>query len=707
MLKAKTISLLAFFIVVSFTARAQISGSAKDAVTLKRYTVYDTGLSKSTLDLSKKTEWYQILNRHLGEDALERVNDDLKDLQSKYAANGFLKDLIPTDASSSVPGALEGRANEGLNLIESAGNLNVTNFADGLAQFLVDRAKQEINSYFFQRFSEKLEEQVELRVLFPKTYQLLQVIGVEIYHYNAYIENLRSAFKEDLSDLFVNFPKLLDEPKYAAIFSQPKYKTLGTIIRVGSYIFNEIHDGTHPGDILKNFPLTFGGDSLSKSTCTAIRFAKVVSAALEDYDDDSRYWINSSTAKKVVQDDLTIQLFLGLLYQSCPDDITQTINTGDGKKEYNLKTSLKNIGDQASEYQAAKKEYITYLDALYSKINDAETELNDLKTSISDNTVEPEDYANFFNDAIDLFEFVLSADSLPYFPVDAPKSASKIFYCAHQLSDIYLNVSGKDWAGAVTNTRLLLDSFFKKDVTNAANVQRKSDLEKRATAGTITDAEKRELSQVKKDVKNAVSSFKQKFFQYGTFMASMVNATSATDVEAAIEAAALPPGSSIIKRRTKCNIALQAYAGGFFGWEYDHKSSRIIIPENRVMGVAAPVGISLSKGILYDDGKRTAGSASLFLSLIDVGAVAAFRLDNDSVAALPEMKLQNILAPGAYFVYGIGNTPLSLNIGYQYGPALRRVHADEIEVASKLNGRLSIGITVDIPLFNFYTKGSY
>lgn len=143
-----------------------------------------------------------------------------------------------------------------------------------------------------------------------------------------------------------------------------------------------------------------------------------------------------------------------------------------------------------------------------------------------------------------------------------------------------------------------------------------------------------------------------------------------------------------------------------------------------IFGVHAPIGITGSYGSINKNGK-TNGSLSAFLTILDIGSVTQFRLQNPIVEVdgsemkttsfneLPEIKLENIFAPGGYLVYGFPSLPISLGCGWQYGPALRGITINqEAElnqeiltnniVSSSWSWRLFIA--VDIPLLNLYSK---
>ena len=120
-------------------------------------------------------------------------------------------------------------------------------------------------------------------------------------------------------------------------------------------------------------------------------------------------------------------------------------------------------------------------------------------------------------------------------------------------------------------------------------------------------------------------------------------------------------------------------------------------------GLTAPVGAAVSWG-------KNHWSYSAFVSFIDIGAVAAFRFQNDSIAQVPTIQLKDIFSPGLFFSLGIPKCPLSVNMGAQVGPNLRKVNIyDETtggytnEYQNNVYWRFSISLVVDIPIFNFYT----
>ena len=194
-------------------------------------------------------------------------------------------------------------------------------------------------------------------------------------------------------------------------------------------------------------------------------------------------------------------------------------------------------------------------------------------------------------------------------------------------------------------------------------------------------------------------------------MAAVTQAQSSDDVEAAIEAVVLPTGSARIKRGTIFNVSLNAYCGFFIGNEYikgiDDSGEKTNFINN--YGVTAPIGISITKGkgsfvpFLGAFCSMHSWSHSLFLSVVDIGALASFRFKDDKTQTVPNIQLKDIISPGIFYSLGIPKSPISLNVGWQVGPLLREVTPTQNNYSQSYS-RFSASIVVDLPLLNFYTK---
>jgi hypothetical protein len=193
-------------------------------------------------------------------------------------------------------------------------------------------------------------------------------------------------------------------------------------------------------------------------------------------------------------------------------------------------------------------------------------------------------------------------------------------------------------------------------------------------------------------------------------IASIVKSESSEEAEAAIEAAVLPAGSSSIKKNSGWNISLNAYIGGYIN-NYTNNTDKIDGNNSRI-GVTAPIGIAISKGLGSYRNGNSCGSLSIYGTLIDVGAIAGYRLTNDSTDLEQKVTINDIFAPGAYLVYGLSlpfkgfpYIPLSVGYGWQYGSKLYQKKDDgTLEISSQSRWRKNWFVAIDIPLANFWTK---
>ena len=169
--------------------------------------------------------------------------------------------------------------------------------------------------------------------------------------------------------------------------------------------------------------------------------------------------------------------------------------------------------------------------------------------------------------------------------------------------------------------------------------------------------------------------------------------------------------SSRIKRETEFNIAINAYVGLFAGKEKINGLDKNNFKINSY-GLTAPIGIAFSKGhsLFFFDTEKS-WSTSLFLSAVDIGALASFRFKDTVTAEIPTVQLKDILSPGLILGFGIPKCPVSINLGAQVGPNLREVNAVDSnnsnphnDYSNKMYIRYSISFCVDIPLLNLYTK---
>lgn len=545
-------------------------------------------------------------------------------------------------------------------ILGSIGGINVTNFADGLARFMVKRFKEELNLAFFQKFKNEIIKYDELNTLFPETNKLLMAIDKEIYRYNMYIITLREAFIKDLSNLYLNLEKLFRLPRYRKFLDA--HPVLKTILTTSLYIINSLSRGDHAGDILADFPVSsidFNDDALTKNIKGSIETMQLFSMSMRSRSED-RYWVSSDSVRLLFKPAglVKFRIFLGLIYQEAKRKPISFNN------DLKIITVLEELGRHLDKLEF----YRDFLEDFSDKAEEINGYVKELKSKIK-SEINYNDYYKLFNASLDVIEQAFSIVELPFVNNIIPATekdkiiakANTWLFVARSVSEVYVDVRTKNYSSAILNAVIVLD--------------------------TLT--------------KDLVSPVKQKLLKYGTFMAAIASAENSEDVAKVIEAVALPVGGSGIKKHSSFNIAIQSYLGGSFGKETIKELK--VNQEKKVLSVFAPVGISISWGVMKR--WKYPGSIGVSANLLDIGALASYRLKDDSTAINSKIELRNILAPGAYLVIGLPGFPVSIGYGFQTGPQLREIKQGVPTFETKkIYNRNSFFIAVDIPLFNLYNK---
>ncbi len=206
------------------------------------------------------------------------------------------------------------------------------------------------------------------------------------------------------------------------------------------------------------------------------------------------------------------------------------------------------------------------------------------------------------------------------------------------------------------------------------------------------------------------------------FISDVLTVQSSKELSKLITTKAAPVSSYKIKRFSRFSIDINSYPLFYAGFETVTATQKTA----PVFGFSCPIGISFSFGTLYRNTKSDhfhkqhtfrnkngnfhalRGNAfTATISLIDLGAVVAYRIQHgdEKENPLPQsVKIQQFIAPGLYFSYGIRRTPLVIKFGGQFNPQLRKI--TETNETQKFSDtfRVNLGIAFDIPLFNVWNR---
>ena len=603
-----------------------------------------------------------LLKAHLSEELKNNPNLTEAQIFTLYKTNPFfggaITKLLNAGASAEKVGLVPG--------ISSLGSLNVTNLADGIARFLIKRGKEELNVAFFNRMKEFLEDpkHPECKILFPVTTEFLGQIAT--YRYAELLQSLREAFYKDLSNLIVSLNQLIDHPKYRELLKN--LPEIRAAVRC-SKIVNELSQsekGILPDSLIHELAGLPELQELNSNLGNSLKLLDIFSLSIREKADanisansEQRRWIQLSDLNNLVKDQIALKIFIGLVYQKV--HMTK------------IQFTINNKPFMVDSFIAENAPTIHVVSGLIENFavlaNDVDRTIKDSRDKLAKGTLSNDDYYSYINKAINITEYGFKVANI----IQQGIIDDYYIIMARNANDLYKNIYTKNYNNAVMNAYTILDQAFNN---------RDKLVDQKITDPTL----KKSL----KTIEVPKSEIIEKFLKYGNFMASVVKAESGEDVQNALEAAALPAGSFSIKQKSAFNVSVN----GYIGYAWDFKSGLY------AHGIYAPVGISMSRGSRY---KRP--SLSAFASLIDVGGIAAYRLENGVSENLKqEVRLESIFSPSfQLFVEPIHGFPLAIGGGWRRTPKLFYTDNTALTVVTS-KSVINLSLLIDIPIFNIINR---
>lgn len=176
------------------------------------------------------------------------------------------------------------------------------------------------------------------------------------------------------------------------------------------------------------------------------------------------------------------------------------------------------------------------------------------------------------------------------------------------------------------------------------------------------------------------------------------SAESSAEVAATLDAA-VPAGGYKSKYRNTA-ISINGFLG-FQGSGEFYKAGEQSVRAGSI-GMFAPVGLHFSTplGRKYKHGWYL----GILASAVDLGAITARKLSDDvsaptdeEVEEVPPLDLRTLISLGGYVNFGIARSPFTLGVGASYNPALRASTEGTVIEATRITGF----IAVDITMFSF------
>lgn len=550
------------------------------------------------------------------------------------------------------------------------------NIIDAVGTLIAERLKEDIANIYLNKFKTKLKKikgYDQLKLILPKTTDLIN--KNDPFSYFSLGIEWKAAFKKDLETLPENMLECLKQLKgeFPDLIGEDLYNYFILAIDIS----NKLMHGYHPVYIIEYQDIKF--QNLKRNIYYQIlhtfnlfqknlqRIDKIVkngdeeeSAGNEDIKNDFSGWISYTDLKNLLVKPKGLEYFLALVYLQ---DKNFFVDSG--------------IGEQMMSIERFKDEYIEpCLDILY-KIN----ALNE-KISISN-----EDYLSYMELMMYLFR-----DTYRFIqPEKNEENLEGILRIIQQTFDIYRAIYQKNYFLIIGNVFAIMEEI-------APELKKPNE----PVCSNINDPDCK-----KKTILNKFRSVKV-IKQFSTFIEGIAAAQNADQMKAVISAVTLPHGGFMTTRTAKRTLSITAHPGFYLGKERLNPEGEGIARGAKVFGFTAPIGLEHCWGI-----KGT--SLGVFVSVFDLGAVVSYRFPQkeDKYRGLPDdISLKQIFSPGVSLNIGIKNSPLTLGIGYQYTPELRRIIEetnDENDIITKSEtkanaGRIFLRLSWSMPFVHISRK---
>lgn len=276
-----------------------------------------------------------------------------------------------------------------------------------------------------------------------------------------------------------------------------------------------------------------------------------------------------------------------------------------------------------------------------------------------------------------------------------------------QATDLLTNwIKGQGAALDQDLKELLLDAI--KDINDDAE----SDLE---AARTFLKSEFKDLKKKLADyiddldLGKGIDELAGLFNKYGTLMVNILSASDSDGVKEALEEAAAPTGSYMVKQTSTSSISVSFFPGVAFGHEFANPNRDLVASGGDTLGhsngnfIAAtlPLGIEMAFGLRT----RVIGSVGIFAQVADLGTVLSFRLKQpgDSVQVSPDLTFKNVLAPGIGVVLHLTNVPIAVGGRLSYSPQLRSISDGNASYGLNM---MQVGgfVAVDLTVFQIFAS---
>jgi hypothetical protein len=567
----------------------------------------------------------------------------------------------------------------------------------------------------------EMDENVELKILLPRTYDGLRAMDKDIFRFNQFLEGLRQKMEEDLANVFSNTNELLETNKYERSFKENQ--TLRAFLTTVTQFSDGLIRKQSPAIVIQNmhFSDAYDYDDEGKNLKAHLQTLQLFSRGLRDNNSDN--WIQGmDNLNQLFKNNAkACQIWLGLMHQMAIDNTNKPFTYDNGTT---LRQTINKLFDQRNGYYQME----TYVKGLMRRVNQINLDVETVnKIQENDSKVNWDKLISLYDNTISLVKFAPTIAEVFDSQFVMSRNWYRGIYIAEALPRIYTECSSRNYNAAIQHIAGLIKAADFSDVyaenyqgrINSAQIYRNKSTQSVVKEycelkGNFFKDKSGNFILIKKlyhdsTLKTPVNTEGvDKFVKYASFSASLVLAKTSDEVANLLESTMVPPGSTRMKEYGYL-VGINSY----LGVQYVGKAQN----GTPLWSISAPIGLNFSMGIprkskylLTTKRERfldciAPHNIQAILTLVDVGAIAGLRL-KDSQSELPKITLENIFSPGIILQFGrLFNLPINVGVGYQSQPRLYGINGTSTMTVLQKNAfKWNLNLNWDIPLWNFWFK---
>lgn len=209
-----------------------------------------------------------------------------------------------------------------------------------------------------------------------------------------------------------------------------------------------------------------------------------------------------------------------------------------------------------------------------------------------------------------------------------------------------------------------------------------------------------------KDVERIKHKYQDQLLNITSFFGDVLVAKNAEELADVIDSHALPPTSYKLKRRVARSLDLNGYVG--IQGSHILPNGITSLNEQNTIGITAPIGFAYTWSSLNKPKPKNWGFT---VDIVDLGNIVNHYLVSTTNDNTEDLHFSEVFSPAASFMYAIRNSPFVLFASAKLLPlktshTLNPITNENIKIDSKAFDAtiLSIGIKIDIPLINLWSK---